>query len=300
MNIVTTQRQTKPRVLIVEDDEDLLEDLNEVFHDDGFQVSVATDGQRAASLLDSEAFDAVVCDMVLPNRNGLQLAQIARSNQLNAQAKFFLYSGFFGQFPVVQEDIEALSLTAVIAKPMLAQDLVNQVRRHLPLTTLGQSYDPLVIKTCLQAIRLTLEEWTGEPLSLGRPFLKPQLHGFGPASGLIPISQGQTKGSLSLSCPHNFFELVAGRFLKDPAKVSGTELIEQVMLHATTALQGDVIQHLQADGFHVESSAPEIFAGEQHLITHGSSNPPLAVALNGITLAFRFEFCLTGPLERKR
>jgi two-component system OmpR family response regulator len=59
------------RVLIVEDEVVLAEQLSQVLRDAGYAVDVAGDGERAEFLGRTEGYDAVVLDLGLPKMDGL-------------------------------------------------------------------------------------------------------------------------------------------------------------------------------------------------------------------------------------
>jgi CheY-like chemotaxis protein len=72
---------TSSRVLIVEDDADVLETLAESLEAAGFGVSLASTGERALELLENAGSlpDAIVLDLMLPGTDGWRFrAELAR------------------------------------------------------------------------------------------------------------------------------------------------------------------------------------------------------------------------------
>lgn len=69
------------RVLIAEDDPDLCWIWSETLADAGHEVMVAHDGERAAALLESELFDVMVCDVIMPSSGAIVLTALARMRQ---------------------------------------------------------------------------------------------------------------------------------------------------------------------------------------------------------------------------
>ncbi|NVK40334.1 MAG: response regulator transcription factor [Oceanospirillaceae bacterium] len=61
------------RLLLVEDDRALVEELKPRLQKAGFAVEVATDGEDAAFIGQEEDFDAVILDLGLPRRPGLEV-----------------------------------------------------------------------------------------------------------------------------------------------------------------------------------------------------------------------------------
>jgi len=64
-----------PRILLVDDDPNLLVVLAEQLRDDGFEVATARDGQEAIRRLRSGWPDLIVLDMMMPRMDGLSLAR---------------------------------------------------------------------------------------------------------------------------------------------------------------------------------------------------------------------------------
>jgi DNA-binding response OmpR family regulator len=72
-------RQTKPQVLVIEDEEGLLEILELNFHSAGYQVITAADGVAAWQQFDQERPDLLVLDLNLPQMSGFRLLELVRS-----------------------------------------------------------------------------------------------------------------------------------------------------------------------------------------------------------------------------
>jgi two-component system, OmpR family, KDP operon response regulator KdpE len=66
---------TAPRVLIVDDDPNLLVVLAEQLRTDGFEVQTARDGDEALRRLEHSWPDLLVIDMLMPRMDGLRLAR---------------------------------------------------------------------------------------------------------------------------------------------------------------------------------------------------------------------------------
>ncbi|MBI4651945.1 response regulator [Candidatus Desantisbacteria bacterium] len=66
------------RILVVDDQEKTREDLKELFHEDGNYVDTACDGVETMQKIKSSHFDLVSLDMVMPGKNGLEVAKDIR------------------------------------------------------------------------------------------------------------------------------------------------------------------------------------------------------------------------------
>jgi len=63
------------KLLLVDDDAFLRDMYATKFTEAGDKVTVAKDGREALAILETESFDAVVTDMILPGITGLDLVQ---------------------------------------------------------------------------------------------------------------------------------------------------------------------------------------------------------------------------------
>jgi DNA-binding response OmpR family regulator len=69
----------RPRILLVEDDEELAGLISDYLSDNGLQVSVIADGAEVEGWLDGNRPDLIILDQMLPNKDGLQICREIRS-----------------------------------------------------------------------------------------------------------------------------------------------------------------------------------------------------------------------------
>ncbi|NOT79924.1 MAG: response regulator [Bacteriovoracaceae bacterium] len=93
----------KLRILIVDDDKDILKFNSEGFESQGHHVTVASSGNVAIEILKEKAFDVIVSDLKMTNGDGLSL--LSYVNTLNPLPAFFFASGEVGL--IVDKCIEA-------------------------------------------------------------------------------------------------------------------------------------------------------------------------------------------------
>ena len=91
--ITATSHQTKPKVLIVNDNATELGSLLAGLESEGFQVSGTTDAQTALEILAETTFQAVLIDLMIPDINGLRLARLIREDY--PAIKTMLISDYF-------------------------------------------------------------------------------------------------------------------------------------------------------------------------------------------------------------
>ena len=117
------------RILVVDDSPTELAVLSALFHNEGFQVVPARDGEEALEKLAGERFRMVLLDVVMPGENGFSLCRQIRAN------------GEFGRVPIIMLTSKnqpsdrfwglKQGATEYLTKPWNAADLLQTVRRHL-------------------------------------------------------------------------------------------------------------------------------------------------------------------------
>jgi DNA-binding response OmpR family regulator len=70
------------RVLVVEDERKLANVLASAFSAEQYEVTIASDGDEGFSRATTEAFDAVVLDLMLPGQSGLEILQALRQRRI--------------------------------------------------------------------------------------------------------------------------------------------------------------------------------------------------------------------------
>jgi signal transduction histidine kinase len=114
------------RVLIVEDEPDLMDVAASLFTSMGYEVVTASSGAEAIDVLDHGAVDILFTDIVMPNgMNGLELAHYARARYPGT--KIVLASGY--PLPALKQRHGAeLNEFAFVNKPYRLSDLARTLR----------------------------------------------------------------------------------------------------------------------------------------------------------------------------
>ncbi|MCG3172658.1 MAG: Transcriptional regulatory protein WalR [Myxococcota bacterium] len=69
----------KPRILLVEDEAALARGIRMNLDDEGYEVSIAGDGREALSMASREAFDLIILDVMLPEKDGVAVCRELRA-----------------------------------------------------------------------------------------------------------------------------------------------------------------------------------------------------------------------------
>jgi DNA-binding response OmpR family regulator len=115
------------KILVVDDDQDLRENLVEVLSNADFELTAAENGEQALALLAGDTFDLMLLDSVMPGMGGMEvLPQVKRSYP---KVKIVMLTAF----STVDGAVEAMRKGAddYISKPFKIADLLVTVRRCL-------------------------------------------------------------------------------------------------------------------------------------------------------------------------
>jgi signal transduction histidine kinase/DNA-binding response OmpR family regulator len=122
-------------VLVVDDDPDLVRVAHAFLADAGYRVLTAQDGAQALSVLETAACDAVVCDIFMPNKEGIETCREMR--RLYPSLPVIAMSGAFGGASYLRV-AERLGAVARLDKPFDSGQLVSAVRRAVSAGTLAR------------------------------------------------------------------------------------------------------------------------------------------------------------------
>ncbi|WP_340117513.1 response regulator [Pelagibius sp. 7325] len=114
------------RVMIVEDEPNIVESLSFIFSREGWQVTAALDGDTAIERLLSEAPDILVLDVMLPPHSGFEVLKRVRSEPGLKHLPVIVLTAK-GQEKDRHTALR-LGADAFVTKPFSNRDIVQQVR----------------------------------------------------------------------------------------------------------------------------------------------------------------------------
>lgn len=117
------------RILLVEDDKMVREFTTRLLRKNGYDVFVAEDAEKAEEIFlqENENFDLICTDVVLPNKNGLELADYIL--ECKPDIPILLCSGYTDQ--KVQWDIIREKGLVFLNKPYIVTELLRSIRNAI-------------------------------------------------------------------------------------------------------------------------------------------------------------------------
>jgi two-component system response regulator FixJ len=125
----------KPKICVVDDDLDVLNSLRFLLETEGFDVRTFKSGAAMLDSVDFELFDCFVLDFIMPDMNGIMIANSLRDRNLSAP--IILITGSSDENIRAKATIAGIDL--VLLKPdaeeSLASKIYAAVQRNSPAGT---------------------------------------------------------------------------------------------------------------------------------------------------------------------
>lgn len=120
------------KILLVEDDLNIIQNLKELLKAEGFEVIAATRQSEALKYLDEEKFDLILLDISLPDGSGYAICSAAKANtidNLNKDVPVIFITAYDDEISAVT----GLDMGAedYITKPFRPRELVSRIKNTL-------------------------------------------------------------------------------------------------------------------------------------------------------------------------
>jgi len=161
---MTAMSETKPeaRLLVVEDEPNILELLSASLRLAGFEVATATGGLEALQAVQRHRPDLIVLDVMLPDLDGFDVARRLRSGDTRTPVLFLTAKD------ATEDKVTGLTVGGddYVTKPFSLEEVVARIRAVLRRS---RSAGPPPPPTRLQAADLELDEESHEVWRAGQP-----------------------------------------------------------------------------------------------------------------------------------
>ncbi|MGQ0552411.1 MAG: response regulator [Planctomycetota bacterium] len=118
-------------ILVVDDDPQVQQVVRGQLESNGYAVLLAADGEEALALLQKHACDAVLCDLLMPNKEGIETCADLR--RLYPKLPVIAMTGALGGRDYLAA-ARKLGAVGSLVKPFSGQELVSEVRDALLLS----------------------------------------------------------------------------------------------------------------------------------------------------------------------
>lgn len=120
------------RVLLVDDDVEIVESMRFALENAGFQVLVARDGNEGIAMIEHQSPDVLILDMMMPKRSGFLVLEQLRRSPTNPLRIIMITANEGSRHKAYAE---MLGVDEYIRKPFPMEKLVETVRSLLEKPT---------------------------------------------------------------------------------------------------------------------------------------------------------------------
>jgi two-component system alkaline phosphatase synthesis response regulator PhoP len=121
------------KILIADDEQNIVISLEFLMKREGFQVSVANDGEEALARIRADPPDLVLLDVMMPRKTGFEVCQEVKSDPALRCVKILMLTAK-GRDTEVARGL-AMGADAYMTKPFSTRELVAKVKGLLDLAS---------------------------------------------------------------------------------------------------------------------------------------------------------------------
>jgi CheY-like chemotaxis protein len=117
------------KILIVEDDPDIVLALTTILEDEGYVVVALDSGKHLSENLPPSSLpDLILLDMLLSGQDGREIARQLKADPSTRQIPILMLSAY----PTIEQEAKAAGADSFLAKPFELDDLLAKVTSYLP------------------------------------------------------------------------------------------------------------------------------------------------------------------------
>jgi CheY-like chemotaxis protein len=200
------------KVLVVDDSLSVRKVVEKALEGRGLQVLAAASGTEAIQMIDRDRPDVVICDVILPDKDGYQICQYVRTHPAIGSTPVLLISGIDNG--TVQARAAEVRSDEVMFKPFGVEDLVRKVDHLLAGRSNGATQPVATAPTAAAskpAPAVTATPTLASP-AVAAPSLKHRLQGLADTPGVRFVVLTDREG---------FLIETAGDLVPDADEVAG-------------------------------------------------------------------------------
>ena len=118
------------KILIIEDNTDIRENLAEILELSSYEVQSTTDGEKGIKCIREDMPDLILCDIAMPGMNGYQVLEAAKATPSIARIPFIFITSSAQSWDIVGG--EQAGADAYLVKPFETKQLINTINHFLP------------------------------------------------------------------------------------------------------------------------------------------------------------------------
>ncbi len=121
----------KSKILLVDDEPDIIETVAKRLESQGYEVLIARDGEEALAKARREKPDLIILDLMLPKMDGYKVCSFLKNDSRSAKIPILILTAR------IQENEEKLAYecgaNAYVTKPFESAELLAKIKNMLPI-----------------------------------------------------------------------------------------------------------------------------------------------------------------------
>ena len=121
-----SNEENRKRILIVDDDPEIVESLRHALQTQGYEVSIARDGNQGLAMAETQTPDLLILDMMMPKRSGFLVLEKIRRGESQAVPIIMITANEGSRHKAYAE---MLGVNDYIRKPFVMDRLIDSVNK---------------------------------------------------------------------------------------------------------------------------------------------------------------------------
>lgn len=126
--------ETRPKLLVVDDDPDILDAITTILGTQPYSVDTARDGVECLDKVREDAPDLIILDLLMPRKDGFAVVRELRENPKYAKVPILILTSVREDASRRRYELEtglAMDVQDYVEKPISPMDLIDRVRSLL-------------------------------------------------------------------------------------------------------------------------------------------------------------------------
>jgi CheY-like chemotaxis protein len=119
-------QSTQKKILVVDDEPDIVEFLQALLRQDGYAVTTTSQGEHAEQIHGNDLPDLILMDIFLSGKDGREIVRHLKSREETRHIPIILFSAH----PNTEESARAVGADDFVAKPFDVERLLTKIAGH--------------------------------------------------------------------------------------------------------------------------------------------------------------------------
>jgi len=204
------------KILLVEDDPELLKSYEDTLKADGHSIVKAVDGVDGFSKVQNQKFDLIMTDLQMPKMTGQKFVELLQKGDNAIACPIIISSGCIDNDVI--NSFSGNTRIHFLPKPTSAKEIKAKVKELLTAGAQRSKIDVRFINPVLSSTIEVITSMTKFSITAGKPHVKAPGERSGDISGVVGVVGSGFKGTISLSFSDAGFLAVISKMFEEEIK----------------------------------------------------------------------------------